>query len=103
MKPAQVVLLSAVLLLSACWSRSKLIGTYANSNGVIGTTSYTFKSNGKVTVSVMDREFDGNYEIDGNKIRITLPQRPQDGTQVMTLLEDGAIEGPMGKYTKQKK
>jgi hypothetical protein len=99
----QLFLLSVVLLLSGCWLRSRLNGTYVNSNGIIGTTSLTFKSNGKVIVAFMDRELEGNYELDGNKIRITYPQRPEEGTQIMTLLEDGSIEGPGGKYTKQKK
>jgi PKD repeat protein len=61
--------------------------------------SYTFKSNGKVTASFMDREFEGNYEVDGNKVKIT--GLPGAGTAVMTLLEDGSIQGMGFKFTKQ--
>ncbi len=86
--------------LSLCAYGSKLNGTYATQSADM---SLTFKWNGKVTVAVMSREFEGNYTVDGNKIRLTIPERPQDGTQVLTLREDGSIEGPFGIMTKQKK
>ena len=97
-------LLSAVLMLSACWFKSGLNGTYAAHNSIAGDIAYTFKSNGKVTASFMNREFEGTYEVDGNKVRIKYPLRPDAGTEVFTLLEDGSLEGPGGiKFTKEKK
>lgn len=90
----KLFLLSAVLLLSAC---DKLDGTYTDNMGI---TSYTFESNGKMTQSVMGMVIEMNYEVDGNKVKLIAPQ----GTFVLTLLEDGSIQGPMGsKFTKQKK
>jgi len=90
----KLFLLSAVLLLSAC---DKLDGTYTDNMGI---TSYTFESNGKMTQSVMGMAIEMNYEVDGNKVKLIAPQ----GTFVLTLLEDGSIQGPMGsKFTKQKK
>jgi hypothetical protein len=94
-------LLSAVLLLSACGSKSRLDGTYATEPGA-GGISLTFQSNGKVTRSFMGNEVEGNYEVDGNKVKIT--GLPGAGTQVLTLLEDGSIQGGMGvKFTKAEK
>jgi len=92
------------IAVSLCAFGSKLNGTYAGRlGGELGVTvSYTFKSNGKVVVSALDEEHEGNYEVDGNKVKIT--GLPSGGTLVMTLLEDGSIQGPMGiKLTKQKK
>ena len=105
LKCAQLFLLSAAVLLSACWSKSKLNGTYAyaDQTGFV-SLSYTFKSNGKVIASVNDREYEMNYEVDGNKVRIKNPSQPEAGTQVLTLLEDGSLQGPQGiKFTKQSK
>jgi hypothetical protein len=76
----QLFLLSSVLLLSACGSKSRLDGTYAyaDQTGFV-SVSYTFKSNGKVTASAMGREYELNYEVDGNKVRITNPLEPAAG------------------------
>jgi outer membrane lipopolysaccharide assembly protein LptE/RlpB len=91
----RLFLLSAALLLAACGS--KLDGTYTDGSGMM---SYTFKSNGKMAQTVMGTEVEMNYEVDGNKVKLITPQ----GKLVMTLLEDGSIQGPMGmKLTKQKK
>lgn len=91
----KLFLLSAALLLSACGS--KVDGTYEDKAKMI---SYTF-SNGKMTKSQNGKvELEVAYEIDGNNVKIITPQ----GSLVMTLLEDGSIQGPMGiKLTKQKK
>lgn len=93
-----LLLLSAVVLLSACWSRSRLNGTYTARNAA-GEMSYTFKSNAKVNASFMGREYEGNYEIEGNRVKIT--GLPGEGTQVLTLLEDGSIQGMGMRFTKQ--
>ncbi len=94
----QFFLLSTVLLLSACGSRSKLDGTYSD-----GFSSYTFKSNGKVSMSVMGIEREMNYEVDANKIKIGVDPSGNSAF-VFTLLDDGSIQGLMGvKLTKQKK
>ncbi len=90
-------LLVAALLLSACGS--KLDGTYADDSGLI---NYTFESNGKVTQSTLGTyEVEMNYEVEGNKIKILIPQ---EDSLVLTLQDDGSIQGPMGfKLSKQKK
>ena len=89
-------LLFSALLLSACGS--KLDGTYADESGMM---NYTFKSNGKVSQSAMGTEVEMNYEVDGNKIKVLMPQGV---SMVMTLQDDGSIKGPMGmKLTKRKK
>jgi Family of unknown function (DUF5640) len=86
----------SILLLSACGS--KINGTYSDDSGTI---SYTFKSDGTVLMSTMGTGVELKYEVDGNKIKVLVA--PQ-AALVLTLLDDGSIEGPMGvKLTKQKK
>ena len=83
-----ISLLPLLALLAACGA--KIDGTYADEMGV---TTYTFKS-GKVIVSAlgmgMGTEMD--YKVEDNKVKITSPQ----GTMVMDILADGAIQGPLG-------
>ena len=89
------VMLSAVLLLSACGSG--LDGTYSDKSGMV---SYTFNSGGKMTQSAMGMEAEMKYEVDGKKVKLITPQ----GNLILTLLDDGSIQGPMGvKLEKQKK
>ncbi len=88
-------ILSMILLLSACGA--SLDGTYTDPNGML---SYTFKSGGKLYESAMGMEIELNYQMDGKKIKIMSPQ----GNLILTLLDDGSIQGPMGiKLTKKSK
>lgn len=87
--------IALAVLLSACGSG--LDGTYTDETGI---ASYTFKSGGKVTMATMGIETEMEYKVEDGKVKIGSPQ----GTLVMTILEDGAISGPMGmKLTKQEK
>jgi hypothetical protein len=93
MKKLSVAVLA--IFLSACGSG--LDGTYTDSTGI---ASYTFKSGGKVAMSTMGIETEMQYKVEDGKVKIGSPQ----GSLVMTILEDGSIQGPMGmKLTKQKK
>lgn len=87
--------LLATVLLAACGG-SGLDGTYSDPTGV---ASYTFEPGGKVEVSVMGATTEMHYEVDGQKVKIG----PEGGpAQVMTILKDGSISGPMGvKLTKK--
>jgi len=88
-----IIALAIAVLLSACGPG--LDGTYKDEMGI---TSYSFKS-GKVIVSAMGVGSEMDYKVEDGKVKITSPQ----GTMVMNILKDGAIEGPMGiKLTKQK-
>lgn len=83
------------ILLSACGSG--LNGTYTDASGIV---SYNFKSGGKVAMATMGMETEMDYRVEDGKVKIGSPQ----GALVMTILEDGSIQGPMGiKLTKQKK
>lgn len=77
----------ALLLLSACGSR--LDGTYTDPMGI---STYTFKSGGKVSVVTMGTEVELDYKVEDNKVKLITPQ----GALVLTLLDDGSIQGPMG-------
>jgi hypothetical protein len=96
------VLVITVLLLSGCGS--KINGTYCTNSRSVAAgfgACYTFRSNGTVLMSAAGMEFELKYEVDGNKIKLI------DGQGnihlVMTMLEDGSIQGsPAGTLTKQK-
>jgi len=93
------ILVIAVLLLSGCGS--KIDGTYTDSSR---TVTYTFKSNGTVLMSTMGTEVELKYEVDGDKIKIQTGAPQGSASLVLTLLDDGSIQGPMGiKLTKEKK
>ncbi len=93
MKKLSVAVLATFL--SACGSG--LDGTYTDSTGL---GSYTFKSGGKVAVSSMGMETETDYKVEDGKVKIASPK----GALVMTILDDGSIQGPMGiKLMKQKK
>jgi len=93
MKKFSVAAVVLAVCLTACGSG--LDGTYTDP---VGITSYTFKSGGKVALSTMGVETEMDYRVEDGKVKIDSPQ----GTLVMTILEDGSIEGPMGiKLTKR--
>jgi len=93
MKKLCVVVLAS--LLAACGSG--LDGSYTDS---MGTTTLTFESDDKVLMNVMGVETELDYRVEDGKLKISSPM----GTQVMSILDDGSIEGPMGfKLTKQEK
>jgi outer membrane lipopolysaccharide assembly protein LptE/RlpB len=86
--------LAVLFVLAACGS--KLEGTYTDQMGV---ASYTFTSDGKVISETMGMKFEQKYELDGKQIKIVMPT----GAMVMTLNEDGSIDGLGMKLTKKKK
>ena len=89
-----VLTLAVLFVLAACGA--KLDGTYTDQTGIV---SYTFTSDGKVTSEAMGVKFEQKYELDGNKVKLVMPT----GAMVMTLNEDGSIDGAAGKLTKKKK
>lgn len=87
--------LAMAVLLAACGSSVE--GTYADEAGV---TRDTFKSNGKVSLNTMGVETELDYSEEDGKVKLGSPQ----GALVMSILEDGSLQGPMGiKLVKQKK
>lgn len=88
------LLLALILaLLAACGA--KLEGTYADPSGI---AKYDFQSSGKVYVSLLGVTTEQKYEIDGKQVRILL----SGGTLILTMQEDGSLEGPAGiKLKKQ--
>ena len=90
-----LLLLVTIILLSACGS--KLDGTYADEYGMM---NYTFKSNGKVIQSAIGMEMEMKYEVEGDKVKILMPQGVN---MVFTMQDNETIQGPMGiKLKKQK-
>ena len=82
-------------LLVSCGG-SKVSGTYSDG---MGLTAYTFGSGGKVTTSAMGIEVTAKYKVEGNKVKLILPQ----GAIVFEIKKDGSLEGPMGVVlTKEK-
>ena len=59
---------------------------------------YRFRAGGNVSVAVMGIETDLKYTMEGNHVKIISPQ----GSQVLDLLDDGTLEGPLGmKFTRR--
>ena len=59
---------------------------------------YRFKSGGNVSVAVMGIETELKYQVEGKHVKIISPQ----GNQVLDLLDDGTLEGPLGmKFTRR--
>ena len=87
-----IALLALVFLLAACGS--KLNGEYADKLGLV---SYKFESGNKVYFSALGVESEGQYEIDGNKVKVE-----SNGQNIIyTILEDGSINTPFGILTKK--
>lgn len=88
------LLVALIALLSACGPR--ISGTYTDP---MGMTSFTFKSGDKVAMTTMGIETELNYTVDEGKVKIG----SERGTMVLTQLEDGSLQGPLGiKFTKKK-
>jgi len=79
--------IGALVLLASC--SAGLDGTYSDG---LGVTSYTFQRDGKVIMKVMGIETEADYRVEDGKVKLQSPS----GTLVMTLLEDGSIQGPLG-------
>jgi hypothetical protein len=84
----------AVFVLAGCGS--KLDGTYADDSGM---TRYEFNPSGKVTQTTMGVQMEMHYKVEGKSVKIVTPQ----ATLVLTLLDDGSIQGPMGLRFRQVK
>jgi len=91
---ARLFIGGCLLLLVACGS--PVDGTYSDA---MGLTSYTFKDGDKVYVSAMGAETELKYSVEDDKIRIESPQ----GNLILTLNEDGSLQGPMGMTLTKKK
>lgn len=75
------------LSLWAC-GNAGLSGTYEDESGI---TSYEFRRDGAVYMSVLGTTVAAEYRLDGDKVLVTSPQ----GTLVLTRA-DGRLFGPMG-------
>lgn len=83
---------AALLALAACGS--KVSGTYSGAG-----MQLEFKSGGKVIQHVLGMEVEMKYEVEDNKVKLLSP----GGNLILTLQDDGSIQGPMGiKLVKQK-
>lgn len=89
----KILLIAAALALTACGPR--LSGTYTDAAGLM---SFTFKSGDKVAMTTMGIETELDYKIEDKQVKIG----NEKGAMVLTLLDDGSMQGPMGvKLTKR--
>ena len=89
----KLVVSTAVLLLSAC--SSGLNGIYTDEQEVV---EMKFESGGKVYMSTIGMETELEYKIDGDKVKIIMPQ----GNWILRMQDDGTLNGPMGVLSKKK-
>jgi hypothetical protein len=89
---------TAILVLAGC-GNSAPRGIYKADNDLV-EMQLDFRKGGVVYVSVMGMETEGAYEmVEKNKVKIIA----NNENQILTIAEDGSIEGPLGmKLIKQK-
>lgn len=79
-------LFSVALLLAACGG-----GMQGSFEDELGVMRYEFRTDGSIVMTVMGASFEGEYEIDGNRITVVGPNGR------LNLRRDGdALIGPMG-------
>lgn len=96
-----IIALSSILIFAACGKKldGKLDGTYSAKVADAINQSITFGSNGKVIFDNEGMKSELDYSLDGNNVKISSP----GGTEIMTIIDDKTIEGPMGiKFVKSK-
>jgi len=90
----QLLAAGGCMLLFGMGCGSKLNGTYADATGV---STYRFDSSGKVYIGAMGMEVEADYKVDGDKVKLIMPQ----GTVVLGFDKDGTLRGPMGPMKKK--
>ena len=88
MKKLLIVVLAA--LLAAC--SQGLSGTWSDSMGMV---SYTFASDGKVTVEMLGKSQQSLYTRDGDMLKVQVPDSNGEALE-FTVNQDGSLQGPMG-------
>jgi hypothetical protein len=89
---------SALALLAALWLSGCGSGLHGSYSDRMGAMQYRFKSGGNVSVAVMGIATELKYTVEGKHVKIISPQ----GDQILDLMDDGTLEGPLGmKFTKQ--
>jgi hypothetical protein len=87
-----------VALLAAAWLSGCGTGLHGIYSDPMGAMQYRFKSGGNVSVAVMGIESELKYQVEGRRVKIISPR----GSQVLDLLDDGTLEGPLGmRLTRQ--
>lgn len=94
--PRKVLVAIAVsICLTACGQ--SISGTYQDK---LGIATFTFESGGKLYAKTMGITQELKYEVDGKRIKVTLPE---GGNVLLTVTEDGSLDGWMsGKLIKKK-
>ncbi len=89
------LVLSCTFILAAC--DSSLSGTYT-SRGALISQSMMFKPGGKVEVTAMGMTQEGNYEVEGKKVKISIA----GSTTILTIDEKGCLDagGMAGTFCK---
>lgn len=94
----KLLIIALASLLAAC--SQGLSGTWSDSMGMV---SYTFASDGKVTVQMLGKSQQTQYRREGDTLKVEVPDSNGEALE-FTLNEDGSLQGPMGvRLQKQEK
>lgn len=94
----KLLIVVLVTLLTAC--SQGLSGTWSDGMGMV---SYTFASDGKVTVQTLGKSQQTQYTREGDKRKVNAPDSNGEALEFV-FNEDGSLQGPMGvRLQKQKK
>ena len=98
-----LILLSLLPLLGACGGglEGTYSGTAANGERTGFLDSITFKSGNRLEASFLGQTKQGTYTVDGKQI--TLKVADDDTPEVLTLMDDGCLEGSgiLGRYCRE--
>lgn len=86
----KLLIVALVTLLAAC--NQGLSGTWGDGMGMV---SYTFASDGKVTVEMLGKTQQTSYTRDGDTLKVAVPGSAAESVD-FTVNEDGSLQGPMG-------
>lgn len=94
----KLLIVALATLLAAC--SQGLSGTWNDGAGMV---SYTFDSDGQVTVETLGKAQQTRYARDGNMLKVAVPGTEAESVDFI-INEDGSLQGPMGvRLHKQKK
>lgn len=86
----KVLIVVLATLLAAC--SQGLSGTWSDGMGLV---SYTFASDGRVTVQTLGKSQRSHYRREGDRLKVDAADGNGEALE-FTVNEDGSLQGPMG-------
>ena len=104
---ALLLVVAALLTLSACGSKDALAGTWSAELGADGLITWTFDGKGKCTMENAYMKQNGTYSIDNDQLTVKLEAWSEPSTYTFSVdgnsltMNETSGTGLCGTYTKQ--